>query len=179
MKAAPVKHVAPPRVVPAPTTAAPATRAVPKDSSVTKNAPAKAAPKSVPKPEPTKPAFDRKFLEEQRALLHEERAKYLRSAQILKADADALVAEREPGDVQFDEESGEGDTLAVERDFDLARSAQARQQVEEIDEALARVDAGTYGICKSSGLPIPKERLRAIPWATERVEYKVGGLGRR
>jgi RNA polymerase-binding transcription factor DksA len=89
------------------------------------------------------------------------------------------MLEREPGDVQFDEESGEGDTLAVERDFDLARSAQARQQVDEIDAALARIDDGSYGLCRVSGLPIPKERLRAIPWATERVEYKVGGLGRR
>ena len=44
---------------------------------------------------------------------------------------------------------------------------------------LARIEAGTYGLCRVSGLPIPKERLRAIPWATERVEYKVGGLGRR
>ncbi|MCB0953066.1 MAG: TraR/DksA C4-type zinc finger protein, partial [Microthrixaceae bacterium] len=31
---------------------------------------------------------------------------------------------------------------------------------------------GTYGICESSGLPIPKERLRAIPWARQRVEFK-------
>jgi RNA polymerase-binding transcription factor DksA len=146
---------------------------------VTKPASAKSAAKAEPKPEISKPPFDKKFLDEQRALLHEERAKYEHSAQILKAEADALVAEREPGDVQFDEESGEGDTLAVERDFDLARSAQARQQVEEIDAALARIDAGTYGLCRVSGLPIPKERLRAIPWATERVEYKVGGLGRR
>ena len=45
--------------------------------------------------------------------------------------------------------------------------------------ALERIENGTYGICTGSGLPIPKERLRAIPWATERVEYKVGGFGRR
>ena len=37
----------------------------------------------------------------------------------------------------------------------------------------------TYGICVTSGQAIPKDRLRAIPWATERIEYKVGGLGRR
>jgi RNA polymerase-binding transcription factor DksA len=141
-------------------------------TSVTKNAKAAA-------PTPAKSPFDKKFLDEQRALLLEERAKYLRSSQILKAEADSLVMEREPGDVQFDEESGEGDTLAVERDFDLALSAQARQQVDEIDAALIRLDGGTYGLCRVSGQPIPKERLRAIPWATERVEYKVGGLGRR
>ena len=165
---------------PAPTSSATAARAVSKDQSVTKPAPAKAsAAKAEPKPEPSKPAFDKKFLDEQRIMLNVERAKYLHSAQMLKAEADALVFEREPGDVQFDEESGEGDTLAVERDFDLARSAQANQQVDEIDAALARIGAGTYGICRVSAQPIPKERLRAIPWATERVEYKVGGLGRR
>jgi RNA polymerase-binding transcription factor DksA len=81
--------------------------------------------------------------------------------------------------VQFDEESGEGDTLAVERERDLALSAQARAEVEEIDLALKRLDDGVYGICRVSGEPIPEERLEAIPWATERVEYKVGGFARR
>ena len=54
----------------------------------------------------------------------------------------------------------------------------ARAAVEQIDAALDRIKAGTYGICVTSGLAIPQERLRAIPWAAERVEYKVGGLGR-
>jgi RNA polymerase-binding transcription factor DksA len=94
------------------------------------------------------------------------------------AEAVSLTENREPGDVQFDEESGEGDTLAVERERDLALSAQARAAIDEIDAALERLDAGTYGICRVSGLPIPKERLKAIPYATERVEYKVGGFGR-
>lgn len=131
------------------------------------------------KPPPKRKGPLDKFLTQQLAALEAEREVYLRQAETLRAEADSLVDDREPGDVQFDEESGEGDTLAVERDFDLALSAQARQQVEEIDAALARIDEGTYGICRVSGLPIPKERLRAIPWATERVEYKVGGLGRR
>jgi RNA polymerase-binding transcription factor DksA len=95
------------------------------------------------------------------------------------AEAVSLTENREPGDVQFDEESGEGDTLAVERERDLALSAQARAQIEEIDAALQRITAGVYGVCRVSGLAIPKDRLRAIPWATERVEYKVGGFARR
>ena len=108
-----------------------------------------------------------------------ERATYVHQAENLQAEADALAAEREPGDVQFDDESGEGDTLAVERDFDLALSAKARDAIDEIDHALTKFDAGTYGICEVSGQAIPKERLRAIPWARERVEYKVGDFGRR
>ena len=61
-----------------------------------------------------------KFLEDQLAELESERANYLRQAESLQAEADSLTEDREPGDVQFDEESGEGDTLAVERERDLA-----------------------------------------------------------
>ena len=105
-----------------------------------------------------------------------ERAKYVQSEETHRAEADSLVEGREPGDVQFDEESGEGDTLAVERERDLALSAQARTAVEQIDAALARIDAGTYGICVVSRQSIPQARLRAIPWAAERVEFKSGNL---
>ena len=135
---------------------------------------AKAAPAK-----PKKSPFPAKFLTQQEEALLAERKTYTRQADSLRAEADALVADFEPGDVQFDEESGEGDTLNIERERDLALSAQARQQVEEIDHALSKFADGTYGVCEVSGEPIPKERLEAIPWARERVEYKIGGLGRR
>ena len=114
-----------------------------------------------------------------RRRLLNERAKYLHSAEEYKAEADLLVEAREPGDVQFDEEGGEGATVAVERERDIALSNQARQTVEQIDAALRRLDEGTYGYCITSGARIPQARLRAIPWAAERVEVKASGLGRR
>ncbi len=40
-----------------------------------------------------------------------------------------------------------------------------RKLIEEIDDALERIEDGTYGICEGTGEPIPKERLKAIPWA--------------
>ncbi|MCO8126739.1 TraR/DksA C4-type zinc finger protein [Acidimicrobiia bacterium EGI L10123] len=123
--------------------------------------------------------FDSKFLEKMRKLLHAERDTYERQAKQLRAEADSLVMDMDPGDVQFDEESGEGDTIAVERGRDLALAAQAMDMIEEIDHALTKFDEGTYGICEVSGEPIPQERLEAIPWAREKVEYKVGGFGRR
>ena len=123
--------------------------------------------------------FDSRFLEKMRKSLSSERQVYERQASQLRAEADSLVADLDPGDVQFDEESGEGDTIAVERGRDLALAAKALEMIEEIDHALAKFDDGTYGICEISGEPIPKERLEAIPWARERVEYKVGGFGRR
>jgi RNA polymerase-binding transcription factor DksA len=123
--------------------------------------------------------FDSKFLEKMRKLLHVERDTYERQARQLRAEADSLVMDMDPGDVQFDEESGEGDTIAVERGRDLALAAQAMDMIDEIDHALTKFEEGTYGICEVSGEPIPEERLEAIPWAREKVEYKVGGFGRR
>ena len=153
-----------------------AVKKAPAKKAAVKKAPAKKA--AVKKAPAKKAPFGKKFVDDMHKRLLEERAKYLHSEETYRAEADALIEGREPGDVQFDEESGEGDTLAVERERDLALSNQARQAVEQIDAALARIEAGTYGICVASGLAIPQERLKAIPWAAERVEYKVGGLGR-
>ena len=83
------------------------------------------------------------------------------------------------GDVQFDDEGGEGDTIVVERERDIMLSMQARQTVADIDAAIARLSTGAYGYSIESGRPIPRERLEAIPWAVVLVEEKVGGLGRR
>ncbi|HEX6424862.1 MAG TPA: TraR/DksA C4-type zinc finger protein [Acidimicrobiales bacterium] len=120
-----------------------------------------------------------KFLEGQLAELESERANYLRQAESLQAEADSLTEDREPGDVQFDEESGEGDTLAVERERDLALSAQARAAIEQIDAAIEKIHAGSYGECDNCGNPIPKERLKALPYAALCVKCKSGGLGLR
>ena len=181
-KAAPTKAAA----AKAPASKAPAAKADPKADTkapAKKAAPAKAAPAAKDAAptakKPAKSPFPAKWLAAQKEALFQERATYLRQAESLQAEADALVADYESGDVQFDEESGEGDTLNIERARDLTLSAQARAAVEEIDHALSKFDIGTYGICETSGDPIPAERLEAIPWARQRVEYKAGGLGHR
>ncbi len=123
--------------------------------------------------------FDVKFLKAQREALETERARLLGQATRLEDEAHQLIEEAEMGDVQFDDEGGEGDTMVVERERDLALSAQARQTIDDIDAALARIIVGTYGYSEMSGRPIPRERLEALPWATVLVEEKVGGIGRR
>ncbi|HVL06175.1 MAG TPA: TraR/DksA C4-type zinc finger protein [Acidimicrobiales bacterium] len=140
----------------------------------------KAAPKQEPADgaAPKASAADR-FLAEQRAELVAERASYVEAAESLQQEAEMLAEDMEPGDIQFDEESGEGDTLNVERERDLALSAQARAAVDEIDRALAKMDAGTYGICERCGKDIPKARLKALPYASLCVACKSGGLSRR
>ena len=123
--------------------------------------------------------FDVRFLTAQRALLIEEKAALLGQAVRLEDEANSLIEEQEMGDVQFDDEGGEGDTMVVERERDLTLSAQARQTIADIDTALGRLAIGSYGYSTESGRPIPRERLQAIPWATMLVEEKVGGIGRR
>ena len=119
------------------------------------------------------------FLEHQRALLMAERRNYTRQAEELRAQADALALEHEPGDVQFDEEGGEGGTANVDREIDLHLSAQAHAAIEEIDAALDKITAGTYGFCESCGSPVPKARLEALPHARLCVSCKSGGLSAR
>jgi DnaK suppressor protein len=171
----------------------PATKGVSKKSAPAKaaaasvTAPAKkkaVATKSAPPPAPKRPtvgpyAKDAKFFEEQRALLLEERAIYSGQAVDLRAEADSLALEREPGDVQFDEESGEGGTVTVDRERNLALSAQASAAVEEIDDALRKIDRKSYGGCERCHQAIPKARLRALPFARLCVACKSGGLSRR
>jgi DnaK suppressor protein len=124
-------------------------------------------------------AKEAKFLEEQRELLLEERAIYRGQALDLRAEADSLALEREPGDVQFDEESGEGGTVTVDRERNLALSAQASAAVEEIDDALRKIERKSYGGCERCHQAIPKARLRALPFARLCVACKSGGLSRR
>jgi len=132
--------------------------------------------KSASKAKKAKPVFDKKFLDQQVKLLKLEREKYLNSSVSLESEAQQLLETREQGDVQFDEESAEGDSWAIVREQDLALSADARATVEKIDQALLRIKDGTYGICERTGKPIPRARLKAIPWATETVGKKTHGL---
>jgi RNA polymerase-binding transcription factor DksA len=164
---------------------APAKRAASTSAAAAAAAPARTT--FTPKPKPPAPvrpktgpyAKDVKFLEEVRELLVADRAIYQEQATSLRAEADSLALEREPGDVQFDEESGEGGTVTVDRERNLALSGQATLAVEEIDDALGRVNDKTYGYCERCFQPIPKPRLRALPYARLCVACKSGGLSRR
>lgn len=59
---------------------------------------------------------------------------------------------------------------AYDRDFALSLLSQEQDALYEIDEALKRIDLGTYGVCEMSGKPIPHARLEAIPFARCTVE---------
>jgi RNA polymerase-binding transcription factor DksA len=123
--------------------------------------------------------FDVKFLKDQRDELLARRASELARATRLEDEATSIIEDGEMGDVQFDDEGGEGDTMVVQRDLDRVLSTQARQTILEIDAALARIEQGTYGYSEVSGQPIPRERLEAIPETTVLAAEKVSGVGPR
>jgi len=183
-----VKKAAPAKKAPV-RKAAPVKKAAPaKKAAATKVEPVKKAPR---KPttvicplsgfevKPEKPGLSPKTIERLQASLLEERARHVTQAAILQAEADQLAAEREGGDTQFDEESGEGDTINIERERDLLLSASAQQIVDEIDRALERMAAGTYGVCLPAGRRINLERLEALPYAETCVDCKARAERRR
>ena len=58
-----------------------------------------------------------------------------------------------------------------EQEFALGLMDSERKLLKEIDDAMHRIEQGTYGICESTGKPITKARLEAKPWARYSVEY--------
>ncbi len=59
---------------------------------------------------------------------------------------------------------------AYDRDFALSLLTQEQDALYEIEEALKRIEAGTYGVCEMSGKQIAHARLEAIPFARYTVE---------
>jgi DnaK suppressor protein len=108
-------------------------------------------------------------LGEVRAELESEVAE--RRTEISKAESE--IAER-IGDAVADA----GDDLAdagaktFEREQELAATHHAKELLEQNERALARITAGTYGVCESCGKPIGKARLQAFPRATLCVACK-------
>lgn len=58
-----------------------------------------------------------------------------------------------------------------EQEFTLGLLESERILLNEIDEALQRIEEGTYGICLGTGQPIGKPRLKARPWAKYCIDY--------
>jgi RNA polymerase-binding transcription factor DksA len=67
---------------------------------------------------------------------------------------DISLADQHPADVA---------TETADRELDTSREAMFEARIRQIDDAIARVDAGTYGTCIVCGKAIPDERLEAVP----------------
>ena len=68
-------------------------------------------------------------------------------------------------DLDFDENFADSGQVTAERGEVEALSGSLSETLQDIEDALAKFDAGTYGECESCGKPIPEARLEAMPAA--------------
>jgi RNA polymerase-binding transcription factor DksA len=97
-----------------------------------------------------------------RSRLAAAREQTLRRLADLTDDFDGVVAASRDTNAD-DEHDPEGATIAFERSQVAALVRQARHDLSEIDTALERVEAGTYGVCQDCGTQIAEGRLEARP----------------
>lgn len=106
------------------------------------------------------------ILDELRAQLQQTRTQLASQLRTLHADEEEQGRE-DTDESRFEEvhDLGEdsADLEALERD--AGNVAVVRAQLEDVDRALEKFDAGTYGVCEQCGLPIPLARLRRVPAA--------------
>lgn len=96
--------------------------------------------------------------------LDEQERETLQRLANLTDDYEAVVAASRDTNAD-DEHDPEGATIAFERSQVGALVEQARRHLAEIAAARRRLEAGTYGVCKSCGGPIGERRLEARPTA--------------
>jgi DnaK suppressor protein len=95
----------------------------------------------------------------------------------LLAKRDELMADlaknREVSDETVDESAqdmADRATSAYTKEFAYSLSEADRKTLLLIDEALGRLDAGTYGTCVHCGQPVQEKRIEAVPWARHCLE---------
>jgi DnaK suppressor protein len=109
------------------------------------------------------------FLRKQKLKLLQLRDSLLDS--MMGVSRDTLRARAEGSEASaFGMHQADAGSDAYDRDFALSLLSQEQDALYEIEEALKRVDAGTYGTCEMSGKAIPHARLEAIPFARFTVE---------
>jgi len=70
----------------------------------------------------------------------------------------------------FGQHQADAGSDAYDKDFALSLLSQEQDALYEIEEALKRIESGTYGVCEMSGKAIPTARLEALPFARLTVE---------
>jgi DnaK suppressor protein len=102
-----------------------------------------------------------------RKRLEEEKARLVHAVGFLVKENPGSISEElgELAEGGTDNHLADTATAMYDRELDDGLEEGARETLVEIDAALQRIDAGTYGSCEVCGKPIGAERLSAIPWA--------------
>ena len=109
------------------------------------------------------------FLEKQRERLLALKDTLLDSMQGVARDSLRSRAEGSEASA-FGMHQADAGSDAYDRDFALSLLSQEQDSLYEIDEALKRIENGSYGVCEMSGKPIPHARLEALPFTRYTVE---------
>jgi len=89
------------------------------------------------------------------------------------AEAESQVADRlDRGLRDAGDDEADAGVKTYEREHEFVMTSNARNLLEQTEKALARIDAGSYGVCESCGQPIGKARLMAFPRAVLCVTCK-------
>jgi RNA polymerase-binding transcription factor DksA len=131
-------------------------------------APAQKVPNGAPKAKPV-PVKLTPFLEKQKDRLLQLRDSMLDSMMGVAKDNLRTRAEGSEASA-FGMHQADAGSDAYDRDFALSLLSQEQDALYEIEEALKRIDLGTYGVCEMSGKPIAHPRLEALPFARYTVE---------
>ena len=95
------------------------------------------------------------------------RASLLAERDRLRAEiGEAIVA---PGQMTYGSQAAAASQVFAQQ-RDLALRDRADQQLALVEEALARLDAATFGACVRCGEPIAPDRLEALPWAARCID---------
>jgi DnaK suppressor protein len=96
----------------------------------------------------------------------------------LRAELSSLGADPDSDEVTFVDDPGFADRShsTEERSRSISVARALRSNLLDVDRALAKMDAGTYGRCERCGRPIGAERLDALPWATLCIDCKQEGI---
>ena len=110
---------------------------------------------------PKKPVLPAAFLKKQRIRLIELRDLYMSAAEGV---ANESLRNNDGNESAFGMHQADAGSDAYDRDFALSLLAKEQDAIYEINEALKRIDFGTYGICEMSADLISEERLEALPF---------------
>ena len=97
--------------------------------------------------------------------LLEERKRLVDAIEYLHSENPGSMEEESGEEAGIDNHPGDLATITLDREIDYTLEEADERVLAAIDEALARIEEGTYGICKVCGQPISEERLEARPWA--------------
>ena len=114
------------------------------------------------------------------ATLSRLREELLRHRTFLRAEIESQGADPDSDDVEFVADAGFADRghSTGERSQVIAVVRALRSNLRDIERAVSKMDAGTYGVCERCGQPISLERLEALPWAVLCIDCKQQAGGR-